>query len=269
MRHKLRISNLLLLSAFLLFLIALWMQLSAAAKGEFVPGIFQDAMLLILISAVGLGVNLYAYGAGRAWRALRYVLPALFAAAAAFVTFLVWPSRNMFETAFSVFLLLASATAVGAMAAYAIRYKGSGRPLLVVRRSLTGWAEILVGSILLVWSVSIFRNALVSGDADLYGIASGIFRTVLIAYFVFSGWVRVRILEDGISHQAGFIPWDIIEDYGWDEDRPQILTVALTQRRWLSKEVHFSIPKSQQDEVEDIFSRKVIQQGRKIENPPA
>jgi uncharacterized membrane protein YobD (UPF0266 family) len=265
MRKKLRVINFLILSAFLLFLIALMLQLSEAAKGNAAPGLFQDAMALALISAAALGVNLYAFGAGWAWRAFRYILPALLAAGAALLLFVVWPSRDSFEAAFSVCLLLASAAAVGTIAAYGLRYKGSGRPLLEIRRSPAGWAMFLSGVFLLVWSVFIFRDSLISAKAGRLGIASEIFWIVLNIYIIFYGWVRIRVMEDGISHPTGFIPWKNVEDYGWEEDRPQILTLVLKKRRFLPREVRLSIPKSQQDEANNILVRKVHPPDRNTE----
>jgi hypothetical protein len=267
MKSKLKVINVLLAAFFLVVLCALMLQFSDLAGGSVPSGVFLMVWVLILIAGIGWFLNIYFYGARTAWRFLRIALPAFCVMVILVLILIALPSRKTAELILSIAMLSVSAMAIGSMVVYIIQAGGSGKPLLVIHRSLSGWLSIVFGIILLVFSIPIIRNEWISSGASVYNFASEIFNIVLIAYIIFTGYIKVYIREKGISLPYGQIPWEIIENYGWEEDHPETLTVRLKKRLWLMKEIQITAPKSQQDKLDEILAAKVILKDGEYEKP--
>ncbi len=72
--------------------------------------------------------------------------------------------------------------------------------------------------------------------------------------FILLGLSDLEIREHGLSYLYAWQPWDRVEAFGWDDDKPNTLILRMVKRSFLSRRyVTLSIPPSQKEAVDQLI----------------
>ncbi len=72
--------------------------------------------------------------------------------------------------------------------------------------------------------------------------------------FILLGLSDLEIREHGLSYLYAWQPWDRVEAFGWDDDKPNTLILRMAKRTFFSRRyVTLSIPPSQKEAVDQLI----------------
>ena len=72
--------------------------------------------------------------------------------------------------------------------------------------------------------------------------------------FILLGLSDLEIREHGLSYLYAWQPWDRVEAFGWDDDKPNTLILRMVKRSFFSRRyVTLSIPPAQKEAVDQLI----------------
>ena len=96
------------------------------------------------------------------------------------------------------------------------------------------------------------------------GIISGIitisFWWMIALLFLLLGRSQLEIRENGLAYLFAWQPWERIQAFGWDDDKPNTLILKATPRTPFSRQyITISIPPAQQAEVDKLLEDYLLE----------
>ncbi|MGB3297197.1 MAG: hypothetical protein WBA76_02930 [Phormidesmis sp.] len=97
-------------------------------------------------------------------------------------------------------------------------------------------------------------GALVNPLGIFLGLVEIAFWWAIALLFIMLGLSDLEIHEYGLSYLYAWQPWDRIEAFGWDDDKPNTLILRVVKRSVLSRRyVTMSIPPAQKEAVDQLI----------------
>ena len=96
------------------------------------------------------------------------------------------------------------------------------------------------------------------------GIISGVitisFWWMIALLFLLLGRSQLEIRENGLAYLFAWQPWERIQAFGWDDDKPNTLILKATPRTPFSRQyITISIPPAQQTEVDKLLEDYLLE----------
>jgi hypothetical protein len=141
------------------------------------------------------------------------------------------------------------------------RKKGAGALRLEVGRTsqnkMLFWLSLFQIGVAIVMTLAQL-DTLTGGLVTTGGIVSGLvdiaFWWAIALLFLFLGLSDLEIREKGLSYLYSWLPWERIEAFGWDDDKPNTLILRVKRRSFLSRRyVTFNIPAGKKDVVDQVI----------------
>ena len=141
------------------------------------------------------------------------------------------------------------------------RKKKSGALKLEVGRTSHNkflfWVGLFQTGIAIAMTLSLLdqiTGPLVTTGALISGLVSIAFWWAIALLFIFLGLSDLEIHENGLSYLYAWQPWDRVEAFGWDDDKPSTLLLRVVPRSFLSRRyVTLNIPSAQREAVDQLI----------------
>ncbi|MGB7086648.1 MAG: hypothetical protein WBD47_13915 [Phormidesmis sp.] len=141
------------------------------------------------------------------------------------------------------------------------RKKGAGALKLEVGRTsqnkILFWIGLVQVGLALVMTLSLL-DRLTGSLTTTGGIISGLielaFWWAIALLFIFLGRSDLEIRENGLSYLYAWQPWDRVEAFGWDDDKPNTLILKVFPRTAFSRRyVTINVPSAQKEAVDQLI----------------
>ena len=148
-----------------------------------------------------------------------------------------------------------------------LRKKGAGDLLLRVgataqNRTLL-WVGIGLIGLAIAMSIPLldqFTGPIVTTGGIIAGIVTITFWWVIPLLLILLGRSKLEIRENGLAHLFAWQPWERIQAFGWDDDKPNTLILKAFPRTFASRKyLTFSIPITQQQEVDRLLEDYLLE----------
>ncbi len=97
-------------------------------------------------------------------------------------------------------------------------------------------------------------GSLVTTGGIVAGLVEIAFWWSIALLFIFLGLSDLEIREKGLSYLYAWQPWDRVEAFGWDDDKPNTLLLRVAKRTPFSRRyVTIGIPSSQKEAVDQLI----------------
>ena len=97
-------------------------------------------------------------------------------------------------------------------------------------------------------------GGLVVGTGIAAGIAQIAFWWSMALLFVGLGRSNLEIRENGLSYLYAWQPWERVQAFGWDDDKPNTLILKVLPRSFVSRKfMTLNIPTAQQETVDRLL----------------
>lgn len=97
-------------------------------------------------------------------------------------------------------------------------------------------------------------GALVTTGGLISGIAELSFWWAIALLFIMLGLSDLELRENGLSYLYAWQPWDRVEAFGWDDDKPNTLILKVLPRSIFSRKyVTINIPDAQKEAVDQLI----------------
>lgn len=141
------------------------------------------------------------------------------------------------------------------------RKKKSGELKLEIGRTnqnkILFWVGLFTTGLAIVMTFSLLdqlTGPLVTTGGLISGIAELAFWWAIAALFIMLGLSDLEIRENGLSYLYAWQPWDRIEAFGWDDDKPNTLILKVLPRTLFSRKyVTLNIPAAQKEAVDQLI----------------
>ncbi len=226
------------------------------------------ANLVLFLLAITLSISLGYFalsrvlGARSARRSLTHAAPAILIG-------LLLPLLLAFAGRYGLVILygLYAAGAILWMMSWPLRKKRAGDLLLRLSATLQSRVLFWLGLFQVGLAIAItysrldqFTGSLVTTGGILSGIAELAFWWSLALLFVLLGRSRLEIRENGLSYMLAWQPWERIQAFGWDDDKPNTLILKTYPRTFLSRRYQIlSIPAEQQETVDKLLEDYLLE----------
>ncbi|MBE9059716.1 hypothetical protein [cf. Phormidesmis sp. LEGE 11477] len=162
---------------------------------------------------------------------------------------------------------LYAAGAVIWMASWPLRKKQAGDLLLRLGNTLQSKVLLWLGLFQVGLAIAItisrldqFTGSLVTLGGIISGAVELAFWWSLALLFILLGCSRLEIRENGLSYLFAWQPWERIQAFGWDDDKPNTLILKTIPRTFLSRRyLMLSIPADQQQRVDGLLEDYLIE----------
>ncbi len=225
-----------------------------------------NLVLFLLVIAFSLGLAYFALsrvlGGRPARRSLAYAAPAILIG-------LLLPLVLAFAGRYGLVILygLYAAGALLWMLSWPLRKQQAGDLLLRLSATLQSKVLFWLGLFQLGLAIAItysrldqFTGSLVTTGGVISGIAELAFWWSLALLFILLGRSRLEIRENGLSYLFAWQPWERIQAFGWDDDRPNTLILKTYPRTFLSRRyMMLSIPADQQQRVDTLLEDYLLE----------
>ena len=142
-----------------------------------------------------------------------------------------------------------------------IRKKSSGALKLEVGRTshnkLLFWVGLFQTGLAIAMTLPLLDRVtgpLVTTGSLISGIVAIAFWWSIALLFIFLGLSDLEIRENGLSYLYAWQPWDRVEAFGWDDDKPSTLLLRVVPRSALSRRyVTLNIPPAQKEAVDQLI----------------
>lgn len=212
--------------------------------------------IMVLILWLGFLVARSLLGPQAARRNLFYSAPWL-AAGGAIAIFLAFVGRYGLVAlyglyALGIFIWLLS---------WPTRKKKSGELKLEVGRTnqnkILFWAGLFLTGLAIVMTFTLLdqlTGPLATTGGRISGIAEIAFWWAIALLFIMLGLSDLEIREHGLSYLYAWQPWDRVEAFGWDDDKPNTLILRVLPRSIFSRRyVTLNIPSEQREAVDQLI----------------
>ena len=141
------------------------------------------------------------------------------------------------------------------------RKRKSGALKLEVGRTSQNKTLFWVGLVLVGLAVAMtlplgdrLTGPLVTTSSLVSGLVEIAFWWAPATLFIFLGLSDLEIRENGLSYLYAWQPWDRVEAFGWDDDKPNTLLLRVVPRTPLSRRyVSLTIPSHQKAAVDQLI----------------
>lgn len=162
------------------------------------------------------------------------------------------------------FIILCGLYTLGVFAwllSWPFRKKSAGDLKLEVGRTsqnkILFWIGLVQTGIAIAMTLSLLdtlTGALVRPSGMVSGLVEIAFWWAIALLFVFLGLSDLEIRENGLSYLYSWQPWDRVEAFGWDDDKPSTLILRVVPRSFLSRRyVTLNIPSAQKEAVDQLI----------------
>lgn len=160
--------------------------------------------------------------------------------------------------------------AVGAliwMLSWPLRKKQAGDLLLRLGRTLQSKVLLWLGLFQTGLAIAItlsrldrFTGSLATTGGIISGAVELAFWWSLALLFILLGCSRLEIRENGLSYLLSWQPWERIQAFGWDDDKPNMLILKTFPRTFLSRRyMMLNIPADQQQRVDSLLEDYLLE----------
>ncbi|KPQ32649.1 MAG: UL2 protein [Phormidesmis priestleyi Ana] len=102
--------------------------------------------------------------------------------------------------------------------------------------------------------LDLFTGALVTPVSIAIGAVKIAFWWAIALLFIMLGLSDLEIRENGLSYLYSWQPWDRVEAFGWDDDKPNTLILRVVKRSPFSRRyVTMGIPPAQKNAVDQLI----------------
>lgn len=119
------------------------------------------------------------------------------------------------------------------------------------------WVGLVLSGIAIAMTLSLIdkmTGPLATTQSLLFGLIEAAFWWAPPALFIFLGLSDLEIRENGLSYLYAWQPWDRVEAFGWDDDKPNTLLLRVVPRTPLSRRyVSLTIPAHQKEAVDQLI----------------
>ncbi|MEL7140770.1 MAG: hypothetical protein AAFY33_21615 [Cyanobacteria bacterium J06643_4] len=221
-------------------------------------------LLLILIVALGVGYAIArtVLGPQAARRNLLYAIPWILAGA---ILPLILASVGRYGLV--ILYGLYAGSVLLWLLSWPLRKKGAGDLLLSVGDSAQNKTLLWVGIGLIGLAIAMtlplldqLTGPIVTTGSIVAGIVTITFWWVIPLMLILLGRSKLEIRENGLAHLFAWQPWERIQAFGWDDDKPNTLILKAFPRTLASRKyLTFSIPTSQQQEVDRLLEDYLLE----------
>lgn len=142
-----------------------------------------------------------------------------------------------------------------------IRKKKAGALKLEVGRTSqnkilfwVGLFQIGVAIVMSLPALDLLTGALATPGSIVISLVEIAFWWAIALLFILLGLSDLEIREHGLSYLYAWQPWDRVEAFGWDDDKPNTLILRMVKRSFLSRRyVTLSIPPAQKEAVDQLI----------------
>ena len=230
------------------------------------------AKLVFLLLAIALGIALglvlsyfilsLVLGPRSARRSLTHAAPAI-SIGLLLPLALTFAGRHVLAALYGLY----AAGALLWMISWPLRKKQAGDLLLRLRATLQSRVLLWLGLFQVGLAIAItpsrldrFTGGLVTTGGILSGLAELAFWWSLALLFILLGSSRLEIRENGLSYLLSWQPWERIQAFGWDDDKPNTLILKTYPRTFLSRRyMMLSIPADQQQAVDTLLEDYLLE----------
>ncbi|MEL6604467.1 MAG: hypothetical protein AAFP20_14715 [Cyanobacteria bacterium J06614_10] len=148
-----------------------------------------------------------------------------------------------------------------------LRKRAAGTLLLevgpTVQNRLLFWVGLLQIGIAIAMTIPLWDQ--VTGPFVTTGnIVSGIIKLsfwwIIALLFIALGRSRLEIRENGLAYLYSWQPWERIQAFGWDDDKPETLILKAIPRTFFSRRyLTLSIPKQSQPQVDALLEDYLLE----------
>ena len=153
------------------------------------------------------------------------------------------------------------------MLSWPLRKKQAGDLLLRIGRTLQSKVLLGLGLFQVGLAIAItlarldqFTGSLVTTGGVIAGAVELAFWWSLALLFILLGCSRLEIRENGLSYLFAWQPWERIQAFGWDDDKPNTLILKTYPRTFLSRRyMMLNIPADHQQRVDSLLEDYLIE----------
>lgn len=147
------------------------------------------------------------------------------------------------------------------LASWPIRKKKAGALKLEIGRTpqnkVLFWVGLFQAGLATVMTLSaldLLSGPLVNSSSVVVSLVEIVFWWAIALLFILLGLSDLEIREHGLSYLYAWQPWDRVEAFGWDDDKPNTLILRMVKRSFLSRRyVTLSIPPAQKEAVDQLI----------------
>lgn len=119
------------------------------------------------------------------------------------------------------------------------------------------WVGLVLGGVAIAMTLSLIDQVtgpLATTSSLLSGLVELAFWWSPAALFLLLGLSDLEIRENGLSYLYAWQPWNRVEAFGWDDDKPNTLLLRVVPRTPLSRRyVSLTIPAHQKEAVDQLI----------------
>ena len=228
--------------------------------------LFETVVFLVIVSipALALGYLMLAstLGSSAASKQIQRTLVILLAGFPIVVlAFILLPPLSV-ESIYRMLIMgFALFTIIGLPILYFREKRRSGDCLLYIGRTRMHKIRLVLGAVLLVSGALIGITSYFDGEFDLdlsYSLLNGLSLGFLA---VFVGFVPIQVTERGLL-ELTLLPWKNVQDYRWEEDHTNTLTLTFKRRGFSSlfKHASFPIPPQHKSALDEILRQYIVEE---------
>lgn len=225
-----------------------------------------NLVLFLLVIALSFGLGYFVLsrvlGPNSARRSLTHAAPAILLG-------LLLPLLLAFAGRYGLVILygLYAAGALVWILSWPVRKQRAGELLLRLSATLQSKLLLWVGLLQIGLAIAItlsrldqFTGGLVTRSGIITGIVELAFWWSIALLFVLLGCSKLEIRENGLSYLLSWQPWERIQAFGWDDDKPNTLILKTYPRTFLSRRYQMlRIPADQQQTVDSLLEEYLLE----------
>ncbi|MEO0769450.1 MAG: DUF5673 domain-containing protein [Cyanobacteria bacterium J06649_4] len=219
-------------------------------------------LAIVIALAIGYAIARAILGPQAAQRNITYAIPWLIAGAL-LPLFLAYVGRY----GLVIFYALYAISVLMWLISWPWRKRPAGDLLLKVgataQNKLLFWVGLGLVGLAVAMTIPLldqFTGLITTTGSILSGIVTIAFWWTLAALFVLLGRSQLEIRENGLSYLFAWQPWERIQAFGWDDDKPNTLILKAAPRTPLSRKyITLSIPAQQQEEVDKLLEDYLLE----------
>jgi hypothetical protein len=147
------------------------------------------------------------------------------------------------------------------LASWPIRKKKAGALKLEVGRTpqnkilfWLGLVQVGLATVMTLSALDLLSGPLVNGSSVVVSLVEIVFWWAIALLFILLGLSDLEIREHGLSYLYAWQPWNRVEAFGWDDDKPNTLILRMVKRSFFSRRyVTLSIPPAQKEAVDQLI----------------
>jgi len=220
---------------------------------ELPPWLILPGVIIVLPLLLCYAVSAYSYGPKIAGRQMtRFVLIAIVVIGSVFTFLACMPAAWKENTRLAIELLATAGLFVWPLVCLTCRAKPGGLLLNIGRSSHQISLIVFAGAVLLL-GLGFAISGAVAGSLSLERIVQVLGLVAIATSGLYLGFSRIQLRERGILCFLSLIKWEDITAYRWEEGKRTVLTLTVSRRLPLFREVNIPIPPRHRDYVNRLL----------------